>query len=719
MGISLNRLSLGKKLKTFYFLVIAAVFVQAANSQVINIPDANFKAKLLAADESVYITQDATYTNFKVDANNNGEIEVSEALQVYSLYISDAGISDLTGLEYFLNIEYFDCSHNNITTFDGGQITFYQVECDNNQLTSIDLAASFESLFVLDCSNNNLTTLEVLRPNGNHGYLFANNNQLTDINITGDYFYVQLENNAFTSLDLGSFNFGGVYVANNQLLTNINIKNGFDNFIDGVASCPNLQYICVDDNELDDADIPDTVVVNSYCTFTPGGTFYVVEGATKYDAAGNGCDAGDLPIAYQKFTLSDGTSATTIFSDVAGVFAYALQDGTHTITPVMENTAMFVVSPASVSVSFPADVSPSLQSFCVAPNGIHNDVSVALLPIGSAVPGFDANYLVILKNEGNQIESGTVSLAFDDMVLDFVSSSEGTALPNAVSIAFTNLQPFEARNYSVTFNLNSPMETPALNGGDMLTYTASATTDMPDATPGNNSHTTRQMIMNSFDPNHKTCVEGATISPSMVGEYVHYVVQFENVGTFPATNIVVKDLIDTAKYDLSTLVPVSSSHSFTTRITETNKVEFIFEGINLPIDDANNDGYVAFKIKTKPTLALNDTFSNTASIYFDYNFPIITNTETTTIATLASTNFDFNSFFTIYPNPVNGNLTISKTAQITISTVAIFNMLGQQLIVIPNADSLTNVDVSSLGGGTYFLKITSDHGSAVAKFIKQ
>ena len=33
---------------------------------------------------------------------------------------------------------------------------------------------------------------------------------------------------------------------------------------------------------------------------------------------------------------------------------------------------------------------------------------------------------------------------------------------------------------------------------------------------------------------------------------------------------------------------------------EGNKVEFIFEGIHLPFDDANNDGYVAFKIKTKP-----------------------------------------------------------------------------------------------------------------------
>jgi hypothetical protein len=35
-------------------------------------------------------------------------------------------------------------------------------------------------------------------------------------------------------------------------------------------------------------------------------------------------------------------------------------------------------------------------------------------------------------------------------------------------------------------------------------------------------------------------------------------------------------------------------------------VEFIFQGIQLPFDDANNDGYVVFKIKSKNTLAIGD-----------------------------------------------------------------------------------------------------------------
>lgn len=83
----------------------------------------------------------------------------------------------------------------------------------------------------------------------------------------------------------------------------------------------------------------------------------------------------------------------------------------------------------------------------------------------------------------------------------------------------------------------------------------------------------------------------------MVGKYVHYMIRFENTGTFYAENIVVTDEIDLTKYlDITSLIPLHSSHDFVTKINA-NKVEFIFQGINLTFDDENNDGYIVFKIK--------------------------------------------------------------------------------------------------------------------------
>jgi len=177
-------------------------------------------------------------------------------------------------------------------------------------------------------------------------------------------------------------------------------------------------------------------------------------------------------------------------------------------------------------------------------------------------------------------------------------------------------------------------------------------------------------------------------------------------------------MIDTTKYDINSLVPLNGSAPFSTRITETNKVEFIFQNINLPFDDANNDGYVAFKIKTKSTLIDGDTFSNSASIYFDYNAPVVTAPYTTLVFNpLATADFDFNSAFSLSPVPTRNVLTITYKQTVVISSINIYNTLGQVVQVITNPNE--TIDVSGLKTGSYFIKIISDKGTASSKFIKQ
>ncbi len=83
-----------------------------------------------------------------------------------------------------------------------------------------------------------------------------------------------------------------------------------------------------------------------------------------------------------------------------------------------------------------------------------------------------------------------------------------------------------------------------------------------------------------------------------------------NIGSANAVNIVVKIVIDATKYDLMSLIPLNANHHFYKRIRNGNEVEFIFENIQLPFEDANNDGNILFKIKTLPTLTIGETFSN-------------------------------------------------------------------------------------------------------------
>lgn len=114
--------------------------------------------------------------------------------------------------------------------------------------------------------------------------------------------------------------------------------------------------------------------------------------------------------------------------------------------------------------------------------------------------------------------------------------------------------------------------------------------------------------MNSYDPNDKTCLQGETILPTMVGEYVQYRIRFENEGTASAITVRIVDYIDTNKFDIATLIPLSASHDYTTTITEGNKVEFQFDNINLPFTAPASQGYVLFEIKTVDTLVLGDDF---------------------------------------------------------------------------------------------------------------
>ena len=166
---------------------------------------------------------------------------------------------------------------------------------------------------------------------------------------------------------------------------------------------------------------------------------------------------------------------------------------------------------------------------------------------------------------------------------------------------------------------------------------------------------------------------------------------------------------------MSTLELIDASHSCVTRITNPNKVEFIFENINLPFDDANNDGYVSFKIKTKPNLVVGNSFSNLANIYFDYNFPIVTNNYTTTIQnTLGLQENELINDVVAYPNPVKDFLNF-KTEH-PILKVEIYDNSGR--ILSSNSVSENKVDLSNLKTASYILKLYTEKGIVNIKVIK-
>jgi len=777
--------------KTLLLLLLLTTF---CNAQIVTIPDAIFKAKLLSADVTTTVAKNLSGAYFKIDANNDGQIQQSEALEVSYLdlnCISCNGnatkIASLQGIQYFTNL-------TNLITYNNNLINYDLAFVNNSIITQLDLRDNFKSIVIQNTPNLNfLRFSDGYNPNGdvtvdnapllttNFGEVFlvplsiSGNLKIKNCNSIGKLQFtintsgvrintISLENMAslnFISLmgaSTGSntsypYTINGFTVKNTPLLTYLSItqtnlssfdlcesnayvatfvSNGNKNLNTlGLVGMPltsfslynnhtNLHTICVDDNNFN---LVKTVVLNNsltasvtpYCSFTPCAPYYTVSGTNILDNNANGCDPNDLHYPNLRFRVNTGPSTGNFFANTSGDYTLTLKAGTHTITPVLENPEYFSISPTSITADFPAQGSPLLQDFCITfvP---HHDVEVTVLPINNARPGFDARYKIIYKNKGNQTENGSIQFAYNDAVSDFVSASplfDSLGL-NTFTWQYTNLLPLETRAIDVVLHINSPMDTPPIVIGDQLNYLATITPLSGDEKPIDNTSSVKQIVRGSFDPNDKNCIEGPTVGTDMIDQYVHYVIRFENTGTDVATNVVVKDLIDLTKFDINTLIPLYSNHDFVTRISG-NKVEFVFENINLPFDDANNDGYVAFKIKTKSNLVLGDTFSNTANIYFDYNYPIVTNTYTTTINVLGLSEHDMANSIVTYPNPVKDILQFSTHEKVL--QVAVYDFAGR--IISSNAVMGNQLDLSALPTGSYLLKVIAENHVYTAKIIKQ
>ncbi|MEM6685104.1 MAG: T9SS type A sorting domain-containing protein [Bacteroidota bacterium] len=639
----------------------------------------------------------------------------------YPLYILDSNPNQLTSLDISQNsnLWYLNCSGNLITNLDTSAVgtSLTHVYCNNNPLNTLDVSQN-TSLQILACDATNISSL--------------------DLSSISSLRTVSCSDNALTTLDISQNpNLVRLDCRDNQI-TELFVKNGknFNTFVtddywyyyEFLYSGNPVAYICADDFEIEEIQnrMPSNINanVNTYCSFTPGGDFYTIQGTVRFDTNGNGCDSNDDPYQYLNLTVTNGSNETavaTTLNDGSYTF-YASDDDTYTVTPILENPAYFTVSPASITVDFPTDASPLTQDFCIAPNGTHNDVDVTILPLNSARPGFDANYKLVYKNKGNTVASGTINLIFEDDFMDLLAANPfpDAQAVNSLSWNYTNLLPFEVREIAFSMNLNTPTDASfPLNGDDVLDFEAMITPVAGDETMDDNTFTLSQLVVNSFDPNDKNCLQGNEVTTEFVGKYVDYMIRFENTGTANAINVVVKDEIDATMFDPNSLIVTSASHAVMTRMTNTNTVEFIFENINLPFDDALNDGYVTFKIKTLPTLMINDTFENDAEIFFDYNFPIQTNKSITVIKNILSRVDVAFENFEMYPNPVKDVLTI-KTQE-AIESLKIYDISGKFILeeIITGAPTTIELQTSTLALGTYFVKIKTESGLvSIKKLVK-
>ena len=701
-------------------------------AQNINFTDFSFKTVLLTANaDNIYpIAKDLDGNPTTIDTNDDGEIQFSEALNVS--YLDALGmfsnIQNIDGIEYFQNLKTLSIIGNQLITVNlSNNVLLERIYLNTNSITILDVS-NLPNLIELDVYNNPLTALN-FNANNNLIRLYCSYTLLSNLNLSQcpNLMELNCDETQLTTIDLFGTKVTTLTIGGPNLET-IFAKNGLPSNIQ-IFPSPNLRYLCIDENEMPPTtlnvlqNLNPNCVINTYCSFVPGGTYYTIEGNVKLDVNTDGCDASDVNLPNLKLNVYNGSTTGSFYSKVGGNFLIPVQSGSYTVSPVLENPSYFTLQPTIFTADFPENASPLNQSICLTPNGVHKDLEIVYMRLPRSIgtpgtPGYDVRYKIIYKNKGNQIQSGQVTLNYQDEMMNLIATNPiQTSIANGtISWDFSDFLPGETRTILVTFLLNSPQDTPPLDANDQLSFDAEINDSLGiDDNNDDNFFNLSETVQSSMDPNDITCLEGDSVGPNQIGKYVHYLIQFENIGTAEAINVVIKNAIDATKFDINSLVPLDSNYNFETR-RKNNDYEFIFENIYLPFDDENNDGYLVYKIKLRNNLVVGNTFTNQANIFFDFNSPIETNIASTTIETLSIDDFDSDNL-TVSPNPTAGNIDISGINNLQFS-VEIYDLTGK---LIMRQKQQAQIDISAFQSGIYLIKIINNqtNTSTIKKIVKQ
>jgi uncharacterized repeat protein (TIGR01451 family) len=428
------------------------------------------------------------------------------------------------------------------------------------------------------------------------------------------------------------------------------------------------------------------------------------------DVNNNGTkDAGEPGIAGQPVKIGTQTAYTN--NDGYYVFNKPADTYTLTYTPAAPYTG-YSSSPASYTVA----ATTTGQVYCGKNFGVvvppsQCDVAVDLIPLSTVTPGFTAIYNIKVYNLNGVTTGGLLTFNFEPGLTFLSASPTQASFDNGsafVTWNVTNLAPGTYKSFTARLNVpvNTQLGTHAFSFAEFTTNGACT-----EANLTNNIDTTHQTVVGSYDPNDKHVSPEGNIPNN--GQDLVYTIRFQNTGTAPAVNVVILDTLSN-NLDWSTFEFKDASHSLNIQ-REGEFVGFLFSNIMLPDSNTNeaaSHGFVSYKIKALPNLAQGTQIKNTASIYFDFNAPIVTNTTLNTIDISLSVSdlSKGNVSITLAPNPMRDYTNISiagaTDAPIYLEVRDMAGRLVQQQI---SESNILHVNRNNMASGLYVYQLKQNN----------
>lgn len=430
-------------------------------------------------------------------------------------------------------------------------------------------------------------------------------------------------------------------------------------------------------------------------------------------------EANDPALAYRLIEFTPGPFYAITNSN--GYYGTNLANGNYTMEVAGTGTELHPICPAVQPI--PVVVSSVNQEVNVADSSLTPLDLITTISAGPARIGFEHTTWMRVRNASGQASGMiTATLQFDPQ-MSFISAEPVplSVVGNTVTWSLPALTGYDHVDASV--HLQIPADVGLI--GMPYSHLASASQGIAEADLTNNEATWNSVFTASYDPNDKLVRTSSGASESMyfIGqdEWMEYTIRFQNTGTDTAFNVVVRDVLPTT-LDMGTFEQGTASHAFDVTFKPGRAVEWHFANILLPdsnVNEAGSHGQVSFRIRPVQPLLPATEISNSASIFFDFNPPVITEpcvltTEfSTSIRELAQHGVQ------LLPNPANDQLTATSSNG-PILGVRVFSVDGRLMLVVPSTTNRSTFDVSDLAAGIYVADVRLQDGRHIQqRFIKQ
>ena len=333
-----------------------------------------------------------------------------------------------------------------------------------------------------------------------------------------------------------------------------------------------------------------------------------------------------------------------------------------------------------------------------------NDVGIKILNPFVFRPGFTNQIDLYLENFSINDQILSLDLELDEK-LSLINSTFAPYTLNGNSLTYDDISLLgrETKIISLIFktDVNATI-------GDLVNLISTINLkNQVDVNLENNLYQLIDTIRGSFDPNDKSVQPSTSIvyNEQLSDQELLYTIRFQNTGNYPAEFVILRDTLED-NLDLNSIDVLSYSHTCEWKIKEGRVLEVVFPNINLPDSTSNKElsqGFVVFKLNLSDNLISGASIKNKASIYFDFNKPIVTETVRTNIVEPTAIKTNVQTSFTIMPNPTNDYI-ILKDIPFSKANFEIFDLSGNLLSKGKvNALEELKISINHLTSGQYII----------------